>query len=43
MGKSVNLFKKIRATTGIFEAKMSTIKDRKGKEAEAEADRSRRD
>ena len=30
MGKTRNLFKKIRATKGIFHAKMSTIKDRNG-------------
>ena len=30
MGKTRDLFKKIRATKGIFHAKMSTIKDRNG-------------
>ena len=30
MGKSRDLFKKIRATKGIFHAKMGTIKDRNG-------------
>ena len=30
MGKTKDLFKKIRDTTGIFHAKMSTIKDRNG-------------
>ena len=30
MGKTRNLFKKIRATKGLFHAKMSTIKDRNG-------------
>ena len=30
MGKTRNLFKKIRATKGIFHAKMCTIKDRNG-------------
>ena len=37
MGKTRDLFKKIRATKGIFHAKMGTIKDRNGmdlKEAE---------
>ena len=28
MGKTIDLFKKIRDTKGIFHAKMSTIKDR---------------
>ena len=32
MGKTRNLFKKIRDTKGKFHAKMSTIKDRKGKD-----------
>ena len=36
MGKTRDLFKKIRDTKGIFHAKMSTIKDRNG------MDRSRR-
>ena len=30
MGKTRNLFKKIRDTKGTFHAKMSSIKDRKG-------------
>ena len=30
MGKTRNLFKKIRDTKGIFHAKMSSIKDRNG-------------
>ena len=30
MGKTRDLFKKIRDTKGIFQAKMSTIKDRNG-------------
>ena len=30
MGKTTDLFKKIRVTKGIFHAKMGTIKDRKG-------------
>ena len=30
MGKTSNLFKKIRDTKGTFHAKMGTIKDRKG-------------
>ena len=30
MGKTRNLFKKIRDTKGIFHAKMGTIKDRNG-------------
>ena len=37
MGKTRDLFKKIRATKGIFHAKMGTIKDRNGMDlAEAE-------
>ena len=32
MGKTIDLFKKIRATKGIYHAKMGTIKDRKGKD-----------
>ena len=28
MGKTIDLFKKIRDTTGIFHTKMGTIKDR---------------
>ena len=30
MGKTIDLFKKIRATKGIYHAKMGTIKDRNG-------------
>ena len=30
MGKSRDIFKKIRDTKGIFQSKMGTIKDRKG-------------
>ena len=30
MGNTINLFKKIRDTKGIFHAKMGTIKDRSG-------------
>ena len=37
MGKTRDLFKKIKATKGTFHAKMSTIKDRNGRDlAEAE-------
>ena len=37
MGKTTNLFKKIRETRGIYHAKMSTIKDRNGRDlSEAE-------
>ena len=32
MGKTSNLFKKIRDTKGIFQAKMGTIKDRNGRD-----------
>ena len=31
MGQTIDLFKKIRDTKGIFHAKMGTIKDRNGK------------
>ena len=34
MGKTRDLFKKVRDTKGTFHAKMSTIKDRNGMEAE---------
>ena len=34
MGKTRELFKKIRDTKGAFHAKMGTIKDRNGMEAE---------
>ena len=30
LGKTIDLFKKIRASNGIFHAKMGTIKDRNG-------------
>ena len=36
MGKTRDLFKKIRDNKGIFHAKMGTIKDRNGKDLEAE-------
>ena len=36
MGKTRDLFKKIRATKGTFHAKMGTIKDRNGMDLEAE-------
>ena len=32
MGKTRNLFKKLRDTKGMFHAKMGTIKDRNGKD-----------
>ena len=32
MGKTADLFKKIRNTKGIFQAKLGTIKNRKGKD-----------
>ena len=32
MGKTSNLFKKIRNTTGTFHAKMGSIKDRNGRD-----------
>ena len=32
MGKSRDIFKKIRDTKGIFQSKMGTIKDRNSKE-----------
>ena len=32
MGKTRDLFKKIRDTKGIFQAKMCTIKDRNGRD-----------
>ena len=32
MGKTRDLFKKIRDTKGIFQAKMGTIKDRNGRD-----------
>ena len=36
MGKTKDLFKKIRDTRGIFHAKMGSIKDRNGKDLTAE-------
>ena len=43
MGKTRDLFKKIRDTKGTFHAKMGTIKDRKGKDpTEAEDIKKRR-
>ena len=36
MGKTRDLFKKIRDTKGTFHEKMGSIKDRNGMEAEAE-------
>ena len=41
MGKTRDLFKKIRDTKGTFHAKMGSIKDRNGKEL-TEAERLRR-
>ena len=38
MGKTRDLFKKIRDTKGIFHAKMDTIKDRNGKDLTEPAD-----
>ena len=38
MGKTRDLFKKIRDTNGIFHAKMSTIKDRNGMDLTAAED-----
>ena len=32
MGKTIDLFKKIRATKGMFHAKMGSIKDRNGRD-----------
>ena len=32
MGKTIDLFKKIRGTKATFHAKMDTIKDRNGKD-----------
>ena len=32
MGKTINLFKKMRDTKGTFHAKMGTIKDRNGRD-----------
>ena len=41
LGKTRDLFKKIRDTKGTFQAKMSSIKDRNGRD-QTEAERSRR-
>ena len=38
MGKTSNLFKKIRDTKGIFHAKMSSIKERNGMDLREEKD-----
>ena len=38
MGKTRDLFKKIRDTRGIFHAKMGTIKDRNGMDLEEAED-----
>ena len=38
MGKTRDLFKKIRDTKGIFHAKMGAIKERNGMDLEAEAE-----
>ena len=38
MGKTRDLFKKIRDTKGTFHAKMGSIKDKNGKEEETEAE-----
>ena len=38
MGKTRDLFKKMRDTKGTFHAKMSTIKDRNGVELTTEAE-----
>ena len=42
MGKASNLFKKIRDATGIFHAKMGTIKDRNSMDLTKAADNKRR-
>ena len=38
MGKTRDLFKKIRDTKGIFYAKMGSIKDRNGRDLKAAGD-----
>ena len=43
MGKTRDLFKKIRDTKGIFHAKMSSIKDRNGMDLTEAEDMARRD
>ena len=42
MGKTSNLFRKIRDTKGIFHAKMGTVKDRNGMELTEAEDIKRR-
>ena len=42
MGKTRDLFKKIRDTKGTFHAKMGTIKDRNGKELQEQQIKKRR-
>ena len=42
MGKTRDLFKKIRDTKGTFHAKMGSIKDRNGKEDLTEAEESKK-
>ena len=42
MGKTSDLFRKIRATRGIFHAKMGTVKDRNGMELTEAEDIKRR-
>ena len=39
MGKTRDLFKKIRDTKGTFHAKMGTIKDRNGKDLKEEEEK----
>ena len=39
MGKTIDVFKKIRGTKGMFHAKMGTIKDRHGKDLPEEVAR----
>ena len=41
MGKTSDLFRKIRATKGTFRAKMGTIKDRNGMDLTEAEDKSR--
>ena len=42
MGKTRDLFKKIRDTKGTFQAKMGTVKDRKGMDLREEEDLKKR-
>ena len=42
MGKTRDIFKKIRDTRGIFHAKMGTVKDRNGKDLTKAADTKKR-